>query len=107
MPTVTFQDGPCKGQATTVTTTQLQAGSVECGGVSYQIQGLAPNTYIAYETPGGGTVGIGTLAPDLLSGYSDLQKAVTSDLWKGLALVDRYNAVALNALKTGRKVRGR
>jgi hypothetical protein len=107
VPTVTFQDGPCKGQATTVTTTQLASGSVECGGVSYQIQGLAPNLYVAYETAGGGTGGIGTLAPDLLAGYADLQKAVTRDLWPALERVQRYNTLALNALKPTRKLRGR
>jgi hypothetical protein len=106
VPTVTFQDGPCKGQATTVTNTQLAAGTVECGGVSYQIQGLAPNLYVAYQTASGGSGGLGTLAPDLLAGYADLQKAVTRDLWPALARVERYNALALSALKPTRKLRG-
>lgn len=42
-----FVGGPCDGQAKMLTTAQLRAGAVSCGGANYVIQGISPTLYRA------------------------------------------------------------
>jgi hypothetical protein len=42
-----FVGGPCDGQTKNLTTAQLRAGAVSCGGSNYIIQGVRPDLYRA------------------------------------------------------------
>ena len=102
---VAFQDGPCAGESTSVTPAILARGWLTCGGATYNIQGLAPNLYVAYETSASSDFNLGAIAPDILGGWDDVRRTLGATVPAQLARAQRLLGIARRSLGPRRKVR--
>ena len=106
MPTaIAFQDGPCAGESTSVTPTILARGWLTCGGATYNLQALAPNLYVAYETSSSSSFDLAAIAPDVLGGWDDVRRTLGATVPAQLARAQRLLGIARRSLGPRRKVR--